>query len=38
MSRKPGNVVEFDSCQGNVGKLTKSLKCWKIVPGKAAYC
>jgi len=27
LSRKPGNVREFDSCQGNVRDFTKSGKC-----------
>ena len=44
LSGKPGNVREFDSCQGNVGDFTKSQESVgeKIFSGKSGlktvYC
>jgi len=37
LSGKPGNVREFDSCQGNVGDFTESQgRFIKSCPGKVA--
>jgi len=39
LSRKPGNVREFDSFLGNVRKLTKRQgNDRKILSGKTVYC
>ena len=38
LSGKPGNVREFDSCQGNVGDFTKkSGKCQRNIRGKILW-
>ena len=38
LSGKPGNVMEFDSCQGNVRDFTKSQGNVREKLPKAVYC